>query len=147
MPGGGRRGACRRIAPPGAGVANSARSPSGRRGHRGECERAGVPRGPQELSQHECLVYSSVMGDDRWQFNAGTANAGCASAAAGGQTVAVRGRLRSNSLSAVQWSSFEGMEFTARVHATYSRGQLVHDGGKIVNAAGYGRFLRPAARG
>ena len=53
----------------------------------------------------------------------------------------------SRSLSAVQWSSFEGMEFTARVHATYCRGQLVYDGEKIVNTAGYGSFLRPASRG
>jgi allantoinase len=53
----------------------------------------------------------------------------------------------SHSLSAVQWSSFEGMEFTARVYATYCRGRLVYDGDKIVNAAGDGRFLRPVSLG
>ncbi|MFC6575151.1 amidohydrolase family protein [Pseudomonas brassicacearum] len=49
----------------------------------------------------------------------------------------------SSSLSAVTWSSFEGMEFTARVKATYCRGQSVFDQGKILNKPGYGRFLRP----
>ncbi len=53
----------------------------------------------------------------------------------------------SHSLAAVQWSSFEGMEFTARVCATYCRGQLVFDGSKIVTPPGYGRFLRPVSRG
>lgn len=47
------------------------------------------------------------------------------------------------SLSAVQWSSFEGMEFSVRVSATYCRGRLAYDG-VIRNEAGFGRFLRPA---
>lgn len=49
----------------------------------------------------------------------------------------------STSLSAVQWSSFEGMEFTVKIAATYCRGNLAFDGAKITNAPGYGRFLRP----
>lgn len=49
----------------------------------------------------------------------------------------------SSSLSAVQWSAFEGMEFTVRIAATYSRGALVYDGARVVNHAGAGRFLRP----
>lgn len=49
----------------------------------------------------------------------------------------------STSLSAVKWSSFEDMEFTARVKTTYCRGQSVFDQGKILNKPGYGRFLRP----
>lgn len=49
----------------------------------------------------------------------------------------------SRSLSAVQWSSFEGRRFTVKVAATYCRGQLVFDGNGIVNQAGDGRFLRP----
>ncbi|KVO44050.1 dihydroorotase [Burkholderia ubonensis] len=49
----------------------------------------------------------------------------------------------SRSLSAVQWSAFEGMEFTVRIAATYSRGALAYDGARIVNHAGAGRFLRP----
>lgn len=48
-----------------------------------------------------------------------------------------------HSLSAVQWSSFEGRRFTVKVAATYCRGQLVFDGNGIVNQAGAGRFLRP----
>ena len=77
-------------------------------------ERAGEPRRPEELAQHECLVYSSVMGDDRWQFGAtpgpGSDTAG---STAGGQTVAVRGRLRSNSLSAVLDACTTGLGIAA----------------------------------
>ena len=51
----------------------------------------------------------------------------------------------SHSLSAVQWSSFEGRELSVRVAATWCRGQLVYDGKGIVNRAGDGRFLRPRA--
>lgn len=51
----------------------------------------------------------------------------------------------SKSLSAVKWSSFEGREFSVRVAATFVRGGLVWDGSAIRNAAGDGRFLRPAA--
>ena len=49
----------------------------------------------------------------------------------------------SHSLSAVQWSSFEGREFTVRVAGTWCRGQQVYDGQRIVNRSGDGRFLRP----
>ncbi len=54
--------------------------------------RAGEPSTPADLARHACLVYSSVQGDDRWQFS---------DAQGRGITVAVRGPLRSNSLSAV----------------------------------------------
>ena len=30
--------------------------------------RAGTPGTPADLARHACLVYSSVQGDDRWQF-------------------------------------------------------------------------------
>ena len=49
----------------------------------------------------------------------------------------------SKSLSAVQWSSFDGREMRVRVGATYVRGILAYDGSRIVNAAGFGGFLRP----
>jgi len=53
-------------------------------------KRRGVPAAPGELSAHDCLVYSSVQGDDRWHF--GTPP--------GGETaVPVSGPLRSNNLS------------------------------------------------
>lgn len=54
--------------------------------------RRGTPTTPAELAQHDCLVYSSVQGDDRWSFtgpNGETAS------------VPVKGTLRSNNLSAV----------------------------------------------
>lgn len=50
----------------------------------------------------------------------------------------------SSSLSAVNWSSFEGREFTVRVAATFLRGALVWDGSKIQNKPGAGKFVRPA---
>lgn len=50
------------------------------------------------------------------------------------------------SLSAVQWSAFEGRRFSVRVAATYCRGQLVYDGQRITNQAGDGRFLRPSSQ-
>ncbi len=60
----------------------------------------GVPREPAELAGHACLVYSSVQGDDRWSF-----------AAPGGDevSVAVKGPLRSNNLSAVLAAARAGM--------------------------------------
>ena len=54
--------------------------------------RAGTPAAPADLARHACLVYSSVQGDDRWQFS---------DAHSRSHTVAVQGPLRSNSLSAV----------------------------------------------
>lgn len=52
------------------------------------------------------------------------------------------------SISAVQWSSFEGMEFSVRVAATFCRGALAYEQGlkpPIRNEKGSGRFLRPRA--
>lgn len=50
----------------------------------------------------------------------------------------------SGSLSAVQWSSFEGMEFDVSVAGTWCRGEQVFDGRRVVNApGGHARFLRP----
>jgi allantoinase len=49
----------------------------------------------------------------------------------------------SKSLSAVQWSSFDGREMRIRVGATFVRGELVYDGSGIVNKAGHGRFQAP----
>ncbi len=52
----------------------------------------GEPQTPHDLSHHACLVYSSVQGDDRWQFSDAEGQA---------ITVQVRGPLRSNNLSAL----------------------------------------------
>ncbi|MGH8798011.1 MAG: LysR substrate-binding domain-containing protein [Caldimonas sp.] len=54
--------------------------------------RAGTPLAPADLARHACLIYSSVQGDDRWQFT---------DAGGRGITAAVQGPLRSNNLSAV----------------------------------------------
>lgn len=52
----------------------------------------------------------------------------------------------STSLSAVKWSSFEGMEMSVRVMSTWCRGQLVYEHGQgIRNQKGFGTFLRPHA--
>ncbi len=52
----------------------------------------GTPRSPQELAQHDALVYSTVQGDARWLFTG-----------ADGQLIptSVRAKLRSNNLSAL----------------------------------------------
>jgi len=54
--------------------------------------RAGTPKTPADLAHHACLVYSSVQGDDRWQFTDPA-----------GERIGmpVQGPLRSNNLSAV----------------------------------------------
>jgi DNA-binding transcriptional LysR family regulator len=52
----------------------------------------GVPTRPADLSAHAALIYSSVQGDERWSFT------GADGAAV---SVAVKGPLRSNNLSAL----------------------------------------------
>lgn len=54
--------------------------------------RAGTPRAPRDLAAHECLVYSSVQGNDVWHYTDGRGARA---------EVDVRGRFRSNNLSAV----------------------------------------------
>jgi len=62
--------------------------------------RRGTPLAPTDLSAHDCLVYSSVQGDDRWEFDR---------SGRGGTSVPVRGPLRSNNLSAVLAACRAGM--------------------------------------
>jgi DNA-binding transcriptional LysR family regulator len=52
----------------------------------------GTPRQAADLSEHACLVYSSVQGDDRWALTTPQGQE---------QSVPVKGPLRSNNLSAV----------------------------------------------
>jgi DNA-binding transcriptional LysR family regulator len=54
--------------------------------------RAGVPRSLDDLARHACLIYSSVQGDDRWQFSDPQGHP---------HSVSVSGPMRSNNLSAV----------------------------------------------
>jgi len=60
----------------------------------------GTPKAPKELSQHACLIYSTVQGDDRWMI---------AGPDGMEQLVPVRGPLRSNNLSAVLAAAREGL--------------------------------------
>ena len=62
--------------------------------------RRGEPRTPDDLSGHACLVYSSVQGDDRWQFSDAQGRA---------VAVQVQGPLRSNNLSAVLAAARAGL--------------------------------------
>lgn len=62
--------------------------------------RRGTPETPADLAAHDCLVYSSVQGDDRWHFGG----------APGGQaSVPVSGPLRSNNLTALLAGVLSGM--------------------------------------
>ena len=70
----------------------------------GYLKRAGVPEAPADVSRHACLIYSSVQGDDRWQFT---------DAQGRGITVAVQGPLRTNNLSAVLDAACGGMGLAA----------------------------------
>jgi DNA-binding transcriptional LysR family regulator len=54
--------------------------------------RRGRPATPADLAAHDCLVYSSVQGDDRWTFSEPNGEP---------VSVPVKGTLRSNNLSAV----------------------------------------------
>jgi DNA-binding transcriptional LysR family regulator len=60
----------------------------------------GAPRMPGDLARHPCLVYSSVQGDDRWQFTGPSGEE---------LSVPVAGPLRSNNLSAVLAACRAGM--------------------------------------
>jgi DNA-binding transcriptional LysR family regulator len=64
----------------------------------------GAPATPQDLASRDCLIYSTVQGDARWHFTG-----------AGGQaeSVAVKGPLRSNSLSLLLEAAVEGMGIAA----------------------------------
>jgi len=55
-------------------------------------KRNGAPRTPADLTRHNLLIYSTVLGDDRLHFVGPDTKA---------QTVAVRGNLRSNNLSTI----------------------------------------------
>jgi DNA-binding transcriptional LysR family regulator len=63
-----------------------------------------APATPQDLAARDCLIYSTVQGDARWHFTG-----------AGGQaeSVAVKGPLRSNSLSLLLEAAVEGMGIAA----------------------------------
>ncbi len=70
----------------------------------------GAPETPADVARHPCLIYSSVQGDERWQFGSGSGSGGeVTGAGARDHTVAVRGPLRSNNLSVVLEAAQAGM--------------------------------------
>lgn len=60
----------------------------------------GSPRRASELGRHDCLIYSSVQGDDRWNLIRPDGSS---------TSVRVKGPLRSNNLSAVLAAARRGM--------------------------------------
>ena len=81
-----------------------------------------LPARPQDLASRDCLIYSTVQGDARWHF----AGAG---ASRQPESVAVRGPLRSNSLSILLEAAIDGMGVAALpryvAHAALSQGSVV----------------------
>jgi len=63
-------------------------------------EMRGTPGSVADLPQHDCVVYSSVQGDDRWSLKTATGEK---------QSVPVKGPLRSNNLSAILAAARAGM--------------------------------------
>ena len=51
----------------------------------------------------------------------------------------------SEMISEVKWSPYHGLEFGARVVATYVRGTPVFDGGRVTGKPGGGEFIRPVS--
>ena len=64
----------------------------------------GAPATPQDLAARDCLIYSTVQGDARWHFTGAGSQA---------ESVAVKGPLRSNSLSLLLEAAVEGMGIAA----------------------------------
>ncbi len=79
----------------------------------------GEPASPSDLAQHDALVYSTVQGDARWRFVDGDGHE---------QTVAVRGPLRSNNLSALLAAALDGLGIATLpcyvAHESLARGTL-----------------------
>jgi DNA-binding transcriptional LysR family regulator len=67
-------------------------------------ERRGTPQAPEDLAAHDALIYSTVQGDARWQFSGRDGT---------GRSVAVKGPLRSNSLSSLLMAVRGGLGIAA----------------------------------
>jgi DNA-binding transcriptional LysR family regulator len=70
----------------------------------GYLARRGTPHTPEELRKHDALIYSSVQGDERWQFGGPDGKA---------LQVPVKGPLRSNNLSALLAAARAGFGMAA----------------------------------
>ncbi len=81
---------------------------------------AGTPRVPADLARHRALIYSTVQGDDRWHFSGPDGRTA---------SVAVKGPLRSNNLSALLAAARAGMGVAPLplyvAQASLARGELV----------------------
>lgn len=79
----------------------------------------GTPAAPADLGRHAALVYSTVQGDARWRFTGSDGRA---------TVEAVRGPLRSNSLSTLLDAACAGMGIAALpryvAHAALERGTV-----------------------
>jgi DNA-binding transcriptional LysR family regulator len=79
----------------------------------------GTPKKPAELRQHAALVYSTAQADDRWHFSRGDEAT---------QSVAVKGPLRSNNLSALLAAACAGHGVVALpwyvAHESVQRGAI-----------------------
>ena len=64
-----------------------------------------APKLPADVGKHPCLVYSSVQGDERWQFSGGAGPKGGGRA----ESVPVHGPLRTNNLSVVLDAAQNGL--------------------------------------
>ena len=60
----------------------------------------GAPTSAADLARHDCVVYSSVQGDDRWSLRTATGEK---------LSIPVKGPLRSNNLSAILAAARAGM--------------------------------------
>ena len=78
------------------------------------------PRTPEDLVDHDCLVYSSVQGDARWELHGPGGSK---------ESVLVRGPLRSNNLSAVLAACRAGMGLA--VLPWYVAGDSVAEGALV----------------
>lgn len=66
-----------------------------------------APKKPADVTEHACLIYSSVQGDERWRFAGGPA--GKAGKSPAEAVVPVRGPLRSNNLSVLLAAARDGL--------------------------------------
>ena len=86
-----------------------------------------APKVPADLAQHNCVIYSSVQGDDRWSFTGPSAEE---------VSVPVTGRLRTNNLSTVLAAAGEGLGLA--VLPWYVARESVVDGSVVPVLADHG---------
>ncbi len=78
----------------------------------------GRPKKPQDLAQHDTLIYSSVQGDERWQLSGSDGKRA---------SIPVRGRLRSNNLSMLLTAAKQGLGIAALPRYVTQSALRTHD--------------------